>query len=157
MEIKKLTRTELAICLGKNPRTITRYRKSGMSVNPDNRTYNLPKCISWLISQAKAAASTPAPDDIDGRKYLSQFRRERALIVSLERRKLEGTLLSRRKIENALFTASRIMRDHILNIPTRVAALVAGETDEAACAKILGHELKEALSELQTLLKAGIK
>ncbi len=108
-------------------------------------------------------AHVVAPGDVVAGDITLEWEGEPAIgirlvdIVSLERRKLEGTLLSRRKIENALFTASRIMRDHILNIPTRVAALVAGETDEAACAKILGHELKEALSELQTLLKAGIK
>ena len=39
-------------------------------------------------------------------------------------------------------------RDRMLNIPDRLAAMLAAETDEARCYEILENEIREALTAL---------
>jgi hypothetical protein len=47
----------------------------------------------------------------------------------------------------AAFNKFRQFRDHMLNIPDRVAAMVAAETEAAKCYEILAIEIRRALNE----------
>ena len=55
--------------------------------------------------------------------------------------------MSRDEIQIAAFNKFRQFRDHMLNIPDRVAAMVAAETDAAKCYAILANEIRRALNE----------
>ena len=47
----------------------------------------------------------------------------------------------------AAFNKFRQFRDAMLNIPDRVAAMLAAETDAAKCYEILATEIRKALNE----------
>ena len=47
----------------------------------------------------------------------------------------------------AAFNKFRQFRDHMLNIPDRVAAMVAAETEASKCHQILTTEIRRALNE----------
>jgi hypothetical protein len=52
----------------------------------------------------------------------------------------KGQMVLTEDVENAAFSAAREIRDRMLNIPDRVAAIVAAETDEVTIRDILtGH------------------
>ncbi len=47
----------------------------------------------------------------------------------------------------AAFNKFRQFRDHMLNIPDRLAAILAAETEAAKCYEILATEIRKALNE----------
>lgn len=59
-------------------------------------------------------------------------------------------LVRRGEVERAAFNVGRAVRDAVLNVPPRVAAILAGETDQFRVEKILSDELKKALDELSS-------
>jgi len=84
----------------------------------------------------------------------SQYTRARAVrehyharLVRMEFEERAARLVSRDEIQVAAFNKFRQFRDHMLNIPDRVAAMVAAETDAAKCHAILANEIRRALNE----------
>lgn len=152
MDIKKLKRNELALCIGKSTKTVSRYRRQGMPVNSDDRTYNLPKCFTWIVSEVKAA-TMPLPSDKEGLKWLNRFRKERAKLVRIERKKAEGGLVSSAGVKKEAFEAGRLIRDQCQNIPIRIGALVASESGTFECEEILRKEINFVLEDLADQLK----
>lgn len=105
------------------------------------------------------AATSPArggdrrsPRAASGPSALGDARAKREkYLAELARLKYElesGRLLDAREVEKAWFDKARIVRDAILNLPDRVAPLVASETDEHKVHRILTDELRSALEEL---------
>jgi hypothetical protein len=64
-----------------------------------------------------------------------------ALLKKLSYEKKAGNLTPTQDVENARFTEFRILREACFNIPSRVAAIVAGETDVERCQQLLEAEL----------------
>ena len=56
-------------------------------------------------------------------------------------------LVNRDEVQVAAFNKFRQFRDRMLNIPDRVAAMVAAETDAAKCYEVLAGEVRRALNE----------
>lgn len=48
----------------------------------------------------------------------------------------------------AAFNKARTVRDNLLNIPGRLAPLVAAESDERRCFALIDQEIRQALVEL---------
>ena len=59
-----------------------------------------------------------------------------------------GKLVSRDEVQVAAFTKARTVRDNLLNIPDRLAAVLAAETDVDKVHKILTEEIRKALEDL---------
>jgi hypothetical protein len=59
-------------------------------------------------------------------------------------------MVQRREVERAAFDVGRAVRDAVLNVPARVAAVAAGEADQFEVEKLLTKELKKALDELSS-------
>lgn len=59
-----------------------------------------------------------------------------------------GTLVAASEVSKQAFTAARIVREGITNIPDRLAAQLAGETEPRVVHKLLADELARVLSEL---------
>ena len=72
----------------------------------------------------------------------------RAKLRRLEFEERTGKLLSREAVETATFNLSRTIRDGMLNISDRVAAMVAAESDSKKVHEILSAEIRKALCEL---------
>lgn len=70
-----------------------------------------------------------------------------ARLAKLEYEERLGKLLSRDEVTVAAFNRFRTFRDGMLNIPDRVAAVLAAETDPAKVHEVLRTEIRKALLE----------
>jgi hypothetical protein len=70
-----------------------------------------------------------------------------ARLAKIEYEERVGSLVSKDEVQVAAFNTHRVIRDAMLNIPDRVAAMLAAETDEAKCYEILATEIRKALNE----------
>ncbi len=68
--------------------------------------------------------------------------------AEIEVARLRGELIPTDAAKAEMFNAARRTRDSIENIPPRIAALLASETDEHKIKEMLSHELKQALEGL---------
>jgi hypothetical protein len=64
-----------------------------------------------------------------------------ALLKKLRYEERAKNLTPTADVENARFTEFRTLREACFNIPSRIAALLAGESDVARCQKLLADEL----------------
>jgi hypothetical protein len=80
----------------------------------------------------------------------SKAKRESFLaeLARLEYEQKAGSLVSADDVKKQAFKMARIVRDSILNIPDRVAAELAAETNQFRVHKRLTEELRKALEEL---------
>ena len=93
-------------------------------------------------------------EDDDGFGFGSaQYRKARAAreyyqarLAKLEYKERKGMLLRKDEVEMGTFNVGRMFRDRMLNIPDRISAMLAAETDAARCYEILDGEIREALT-----------
>jgi len=71
-----------------------------------------------------------------------------AALKKLEYEEKIGKLISADEVREAVFTKARTVRDAILNIPDRISATIAVESDQIAVSKLLMDELVQALEDL---------
>ncbi len=84
----------------------------------------------------------------------SQYSKARAVrehyqarLAKLEYEEKVGKLVSKDEVQIAAFNRFRQFRDHLLNVPDRLAAMLAAEADAAKCYEILATEIRKALNE----------
>ena len=97
MSINKLTKTETAELCGVTIRTITNWvNENDMPRNPDD-SFNGAHVVAWLTARVeeKAQGAGGALLNSESQKWMTAFRRERALMAKIEREKAEGQLISR--------------------------------------------------------------
>ncbi len=95
-----------------------------------------------------------ASHDDDGETFgASQYTKARAVrehyqarLAKIEYEERVGSLVSKDEIQVAAFNLGRQARDAMLNIPGRLAAQLAAETDEAKCFELLDGEIRKALN-----------
>lgn len=98
MSFKNLNGKQVAEAFGVVTKTITRWKEEGLPMNADGKTFNLPDAISWAIDRAKAAVcETKEPDEAS--RWMTEFRKERALMAKIERRRTEESLVEWSEIE----------------------------------------------------------
>ncbi len=71
-----------------------------------------------------------------------------ARLAKIEFEEKTAKLISRDEVQVAAFTKGRTARDNLLNIPDRLAATLAAETDADKVHQILTGEIRKALDEL---------
>ncbi len=93
-----------------------------------------------------------ATGDLGGGPTYAQSRAVRELylarLAKIEFEERAGKLVSRDEVTVAAFTKARTVRDNLLNIPDRVAAMLAAESDPGRTHQILTDEIRKALIEL---------
>jgi hypothetical protein len=103
-------------------------------------------------SPVNAPKHAPKPDAAAGGPTYAQSRAVRELylarLAKIEFEERAGKLISRDEVTVAAFTKARTVRDNLLNIPDRVAAMLAAETDPVRTHQILTDEIRKALIEL---------
>jgi phage terminase Nu1 subunit (DNA packaging protein) len=90
-------------------------------------------------------------DDGDSEPYAAAKARDRhfkALLSELEYRKQVGELVKRSAVEAGWFRTGRQVRDGLLNIPPRIAGIVAAETDQRKVHEIIDAEIRRVLKVL---------
>ncbi|HEU0180354.1 MAG TPA: hypothetical protein VFV58_39460 [Blastocatellia bacterium] len=156
--------TEYAVQRGVNPQTIANAVRDGrITRNADGTIDSEAADREWEAhsrskisagpsgpQQKQGAATTSATEPVAGMMYADA----RALkeVYDAQRRKLElevraGELISRTAVERAAFSRFRMIRDACLNIPARVAPLLAGEKDEAKVFSILEEEIRRVFTD----------
>jgi len=66
----------------------------------------------------------------------------------LEYERLKGTLVNGEQVNREAFNQGRQIRDAMLNIPDRIASMIAAEPDQDVVHEILTKEIREALTAL---------
>ena len=114
------------------------------------------------VADAEWAANTKArppvvrrqADDDQDASGAAQYSKARAVrehcqarLAKIEYEERVGSLVSKDEVQVAAFNTHRVIRDAMLNIPDRIAAMLAAETDEAKCYEILATEIRKALNE----------
>jgi hypothetical protein len=87
----------------------------------------------------------------DGASQYTEARAEReryvALRAQLEYEQRAAKLVNIHEVQAEVFNAFRELRDRVLNVPDRVSALLASESDPAKINQILAAEIRSALQE----------
>ena len=94
-------------------------------------------------------------EDDEGSNFgASQYTKARAVrehyharIAKLEYEERVAKLVSKDEVQLAAFNQFRMFRDGMLNIPDRLAAVLAAETDPARVHELLAAEIRKALQE----------
>ena len=103
---------------------------------------------------APRARLPPEPDEESKQKILSynksleKEKHYKALMAEVEYQIEVGALVRKADSDKAVFAFHRTIRDRLLNIPDRIAAVLAGEADREKVHGILSKELRQALTEL---------
>lgn len=87
----------------------------------------------------------------------SQAKKEefRAKLVELEYEERVGTLVRKSEVEKEAFRVGRLVRDAVLNVPSRLAGILAAESDQRKVHDLLEKELRQALEALALDGKPG--
>lgn len=72
----------------------------------------------------------------------------RAKTAKVEYEEKIGTLVLADSVKRQAFACAREARDRLMNLPDRVAGLVAAESNERACHEILMKEIRSVCDEL---------
>jgi hypothetical protein len=101
-------------------------------------------------STAAAAASNARLDPasaggLDYARARAVHENYRARLAKLDYEAKLGKLVSRDEVEIAAFNRFRTLRDGMLNIPDRLAAVLAAETDPIKVHELLTTEIRKAL------------
>lgn len=96
---------------------------------------------------AEASAPNPSSNQtyLDARAQRETYEAETAKLDYL---KAVGSVVSASEVRDAQFRRYRTLRDKLLNIPDRVATILAAERDPVIVHKLLSDELKRVLNEL---------
>ena len=95
-------------------------------------------------------------DDEDGGRAFgaNQYTKARAVrehyqarLAKLEYEERIGKLVSKDEVQVAAFNKFRQFRDRLMNIPERLASVVAAETDPAQVHSIITGEIRRALND----------
>lgn len=104
---------------------------------------NAPKPQGRAVPAADGSASGPT---------YSQSRAVRELylarLAKIEFEERTSKLVSRDEVTVAAFMTARTVRDNLLNIPDRLAAMLAAESDASRVHETLSEEIRKALIEL---------
>lgn len=163
---KTLSQTALAQALGLSKANITKLKQQGMPVDSVEaaRAWRLKR---QNIAQRKpepgsrpppAASSAPPGRDAEeprapGESFEdARTRREIAAanILELQEAEERKELLRREVMEQTVGALAAGTREAVLQVPARVAALLAAESDAAKVRQLLDAELRQALEQAAT-------
>lgn len=101
--------------------------------------------------QDEPITAGPAFDKVSSTYAQSRAARETyaARIAKLEFEERSGKLIEAEAVKNESFKLARIVRDAMLNIPDRVAAEFAGETNQFKIHARLSEEIRKAIASLK--------
>jgi phage terminase Nu1 subunit (DNA packaging protein) len=165
--VQKLLKRDLARELGVSASLVSRYERKGMPVNDAGAarawldSHLIPglrkearqaKAIEAPPSSQKTTANLPPPQGVTGDRgnwidHKSRRELAEAQLAELELREKTAELVQRDVVARETFTLFRTLRDRILGIPDRIAAIIAAESDTAKVHALLTAELRSVLTD----------
>ena len=73
---------------------------------------------------------------------------ERSRLLEIKAKVEAGKFVDADEVKAAAFNRARVVRDSLLNIPDRLAAVIAAEADATTIHALLSTEIRQALEEL---------
>jgi hypothetical protein len=133
-------------------------RSQRIATLPDGRIDSDAADAGWkrnTRAYAPAVTRRPEPEEDEGSPFgASQYTRARAVrehyqarLAKIDYEERVGKLVSKDEVQVAAFNKFRQFRDHMLNLPDRLAAMLAAESDAAKCYEILAIEIRRALND----------
>lgn len=126
MNVKALSGADLARCFGVDRSMVTRWKKAGMPEN--NGLFNLPECIRWRLEREADAMAPKTGASTEGEKWLTAFRKERARMAQLERKKIQGQLIAREEVISEWCKRIAEVRQSLLALSVRLPTILEGKT-----------------------------
>jgi hypothetical protein len=128
-----------------------------ISVQPDGKIDSSQADIQWARNTERHAppVAQRGQEEDDGSSFGgSQYTKARAVrehyqarLTKIEYEERVAKLVPKDEVQVAAFNKFRQFRDHMLNIPDRIAAMVAAETEAARCYEIIAIEIRKALND----------
>jgi pyruvate/2-oxoglutarate dehydrogenase complex dihydrolipoamide acyltransferase (E2) component len=128
-----------------------------ITVEPDGKIDSSQADIQWARNTERHAppVAQRGQEDDDGSSFGgSQYTKARAVrehyqarLTKIEYEERVAKLVPKDEVQVAAFNKFRQFRDHMLNIPDRIAAMVAAETEAARCYEIIAIEIRKALND----------
>lgn len=156
-----LSLKEYAIRRGVHPSLITRMKQQGRLVMVGNRVHvagsdallDKDRDLRGGNRTADSEGFDPAATDATRADYMLVKTRDTHWSSETKRLKAlkdAGELVEADKVEREAFEQARLLRDAFLNIPDRIAATLAAETDPIAVHTLLLKEIRSVCNELAT-------
>jgi len=125
-----------AIKRGRLSKSIQRGKNGEVRIDPAIAA------AEWKQNAAKPPAGEPTSPLVEVQRLVG-IQRARQLEIANEARL--GRLVSADRVKREQFEAIRMIRDAVLNVPTRIAAQLAAQSDAGAVFKLLEDELRLTL------------
>jgi hypothetical protein len=155
-----VTEVELAKVLARDRRAISVAVERGRITKREDGLFDLDTAVKEFEetthhekghnNRARALPDIPTPEiplPTEGVRSTAYARARaatqiyEALTKKLNYEKRAGNLTPTADVESARFTEFRTLREACFNIPSRISALLAGESDPAKCQRMLEDEL----------------
>lgn len=166
------TRTEYAAHIGASPAYVTKLGKQGRLVEREQEgkrlvdfdltdrlvrnTTDMGRARNGANASPDRAPSVPIAPIADGgrvdaifRQAQAQERAYNAKLAELEYKRAIGEVVSAADVEAELSRVFAAFREAMMQIPARVSAVLAAETDAAKVADTLTDEIRRALLQLK--------
>lgn len=148
-----MTQGEYAAHLGVSQPYVNKLVKTGKipeaALVPVGKRF---KIISELADEAlNRNVTEPTPTQGRNESYVQariESEKVKIKLKELELQKKRGELISASEVQKAAFDKARLVRDAILNVPSRISAILAAESNQIKVEALLMAELKKALEEL---------
>ncbi len=141
----RVNRGVLSEILGVSEADLTTWADQGMPVSRDGRgtewEADPADCVAWMLQRERDRIAATGPVS-EQRARLLRAQADRA---ELEARQRAGELVLARDVEREVGGAMRTLRDRVLVVPDRCAAILAAETQTAGVHALLSAELRGAL------------
>lgn len=150
---KPLSQAAVARALGMTPANLVKLRKQGCPV------HSIEAAQAWREANQNVAARLPLPQDLQpdaegaspGESHDSARTRLRIAEADLLELKLaeeRGEVIRVEAVKAALSVAMATVREALLQIPSRLAPLLAADTDPASVQNLLHAEIHQTLEHL---------
>jgi hypothetical protein len=139
-DIENAKRTDVAVLFNVHPSTISRWvARDGCPRNPSG-TFDLRKVVLWRLDDGDLE---PVPcENEESQKWLIAFRRERALLAKIERKRAEGALWPVEEISEQWRSRVLVVTAGLTALGHRLAPILAGKS-RVEIRKIIKAEVRE--------------
>ncbi|HZP21432.1 MAG TPA: hypothetical protein VFB16_14650 [Bauldia sp.] len=114
--------------------------------DPQHRPTTPTARVGLAFSDVPGGAATDLPTLL--LKARTKTEVEKGKLLELKAKVEAGKFVDSDEVKVAAFNKARIVRDALLNLPARLAPVLAAEADERACFVLLDKEIRQALDEL---------
>ena len=143
-----VNRKELAQCLGISSRRVRQLREEGLfKLHQGTRGYYLEKCIQEYIDY-KVNAETGRRASISKEEVQAEHEEVKKQISLLKLRKLRRELHEASDVEAFLTDMLIRFKNHLLEVPAKLAMQISGETDMDSMIQVIKKEMLSVLEEL---------